>query len=332
MTHRKAVTSPRSVEEIRKDIFDLRRAIADAKDADSVGKLVMPTPEEDAAIRAGIDADPDTTELTDAQFAQAKRALRPDGSHYVDAAKPQGGDSALEAGEAPQTCAQPNHPEVPHTNHPMRHYDRTCPACNPAGQVEEGSANGTCRKCGGAMKPGQAAQPFYSCSDEGTCSPAPGPARLIDCLKCESCGWSVTDGVDSPDKGLGACPVSRATRGDKTHDRRSEERNRRAGEEEQGSGEARRCDAVRAGGAEPGTCGGNAAQHEVEAQPGPSAPAIAAGVASPRASLTDEQRNAIADEAFAHFDIPAKERHESLADHLIQLTEKVVVGVEGLKR
>ncbi|GAB3763660.1 hypothetical protein GCM10028796_17560 [Ramlibacter monticola] len=51
-----------------------------------------------------------------------------------------------------------------------------------------------CRKCGGAMKPGKAMGQTMDCSDEGTCSPA-GPGKLIDCMKCERCGWSVTAGV-----------------------------------------------------------------------------------------------------------------------------------------
>lgn len=51
-----------------------------------------------------------------------------------------------------------------------------------------------CRKCGGAMKPGKAMGQTVECSDEGTCSPA-GPGKLIDCMKCEVCGWSVTAGA-----------------------------------------------------------------------------------------------------------------------------------------
>lgn len=39
--------------------------------------LVMPTPEEDAAINAGINADPDTYELSKAEFRQLKRGGRP---------------------------------------------------------------------------------------------------------------------------------------------------------------------------------------------------------------------------------------------------------------
>lgn len=57
-----------------------------------------------------------------------------------------------------------------------------------------------CRKCGGAMKPGKAMAQTMDCSDEGTCSPA-GPGKLIDCMKCERCGWSVTAGVEGRSNG-----------------------------------------------------------------------------------------------------------------------------------
>lgn len=40
-------------------------------------KLIMPTPEEDAAIDRGIGADPDTYELSSEEFKQLKRAGRP---------------------------------------------------------------------------------------------------------------------------------------------------------------------------------------------------------------------------------------------------------------
>ena len=42
--------------------------------------LVLPTPEEDAAIRAGIAADPDTYEVGDSEFAMMRRPGRPMGS------------------------------------------------------------------------------------------------------------------------------------------------------------------------------------------------------------------------------------------------------------
>lgn len=48
-----------------------------------------------------------------------------------------------------------------------------------------------CRHCGGNMKPGQAMAQTYNTSDEGTCSPG-GPGKVVECLKCEACGWSVT--------------------------------------------------------------------------------------------------------------------------------------------
>jgi hypothetical protein len=65
------------------------------------------------------------------------------------------------------------------------------------------------------------------------------------------------------EKELGACSLSRATIGVRTHDRRPQESNRSVGEEKQRSGEAGRCDATRASGAELGARGGNAAQHQV---------------------------------------------------------------------
>lgn len=40
-------------------------------------ELILPTPEEDAAINAGIEADPDTYELSKSEFGQLKRVGRP---------------------------------------------------------------------------------------------------------------------------------------------------------------------------------------------------------------------------------------------------------------
>ena len=62
-----------------------------------------------------------------------------------------------------------------------------------------------CRKCGGLMKPGKAMGQTVNFGDEGTCSPA-GPGVLIDCLKCEVCGWSVY--APQPEQQSTAQPVA----------------------------------------------------------------------------------------------------------------------------
>ncbi len=59
------------------------------------------------------------------------------------------------------------------------------------GDMEDAALARMCRKCGGAMKPGIATEQTTSISDEGTCSTG-GPGRVIDCMKCSACGWSVT--------------------------------------------------------------------------------------------------------------------------------------------
>lgn len=43
----------------------------------STRKLIMPTPEEDSAINAGIAADPDTFEPSETEFKRLKRMGRP---------------------------------------------------------------------------------------------------------------------------------------------------------------------------------------------------------------------------------------------------------------
>lgn len=54
----------------------------------------------------------------------------------------------------------------------------------------------TCRKCGGDMKPGLAmgqtvtGMPDFIGGEVCTVSPG-GPGKLIECSKCEECGWSV---------------------------------------------------------------------------------------------------------------------------------------------
>lgn len=63
--------------------------------------------------------------------------------------------------------------------------------------LEDGAKGNRCRHCGGAMKPGIAIQqtvsgaPDFPGAEAVTVSPG-GTGRLIDCIKCEACGWSVT--------------------------------------------------------------------------------------------------------------------------------------------
>lgn len=59
----------------------------------------------------------------------------------------------------------------------------------------------TCRKCGGPMVPGIATGQTFTPGtpdfpgDKTACTvSAGGPGVLIDCMKCETCGWSVTKG------------------------------------------------------------------------------------------------------------------------------------------
>lgn len=61
-----------------------------------------------------------------------------------------------------------------------------------------------CRKCGGEMKPGKAMgqtavarRPARDAHDVRTFY-AGGTGKLIDCLKCSACGWSVS--ASSPSK------------------------------------------------------------------------------------------------------------------------------------
>lgn len=56
-----------------------------------------------------------------------------------------------------------------------------------------------CKRCGGIMRPGIAMGQTWSAGipdfpGQDTCitmSPG-GPGRVIDCMKCEACGWSQT--------------------------------------------------------------------------------------------------------------------------------------------
>lgn len=59
----------------------------------------------------------------------------------------------------------------------------------------------SCRKCGGTMKPSKAIEQTYTTGmpdfpgdTVGITISAGGPGKLVDCLKCEKCGWSVTGG------------------------------------------------------------------------------------------------------------------------------------------
>jgi hypothetical protein len=111
------------------------------------------------------------------------------------------------------------------------------------------------------------------------CSCAPGvaptlPAAARERLSGGHIARPDPAGVNPSEKGLGVCPTSRATLLEiEPNGRETEDSNRSAGEEERRGGEARRCDAARAGSAELGSRSGNAVQHEVVTAPGPSAPA-----------------------------------------------------------
>ena len=57
-----------------------------------------------------------------------------------------------------------------------------------------------CNRCGGEMNPGQALESTLvgEPDDMGGCvtvSPG-GPGKLVPCMKCAECGWSVTVGSD----------------------------------------------------------------------------------------------------------------------------------------
>lgn len=64
------------------------------------------------------------------------------------------------------------------------------------------ASNDQCRKCVGEMRPGVAIAPtvVMGCPDfpgntaesGGQTLSYGGPGRLVDCMKCAACGWSVT--------------------------------------------------------------------------------------------------------------------------------------------
>ncbi|MGZ8158355.1 MAG: hypothetical protein ACXWT4_06055 [Methylobacter sp.] len=57
-----------------------------------------------------------------------------------------------------------------------------------------------CKRCQGEMKPGKAIKNTLTgipdfIGDDHVCTVSPGgPGKLIDCLKCPECGYSVTLG------------------------------------------------------------------------------------------------------------------------------------------
>lgn len=62
--------------------------------------------------------------------------------------------------------------------------------------------DGTCRRCGGTLRPGQAIEQTWKPGIDarmgdtrGATMIAGGPGKLVPCLKCERCGWSVTGGM-----------------------------------------------------------------------------------------------------------------------------------------
>ena len=63
---------------------------------------------------------------------------------------------------------------------------------------DEMSVSGHCPKCGGTLRPGKALVNGWSgCDDMGeicTVSLDPRISKMIDCMKCEKCGWSVSAG------------------------------------------------------------------------------------------------------------------------------------------
>ena len=59
----------------------------------------------------------------------------------------------------------------------------------------------TCRKCGGTMRSSKAlaqtltaGTPDFPDDTHASTFSAGGPGELINCMKCEACGWSVTKG------------------------------------------------------------------------------------------------------------------------------------------
>ncbi len=70
------------------------------------------------------------------------------------------------------------------------------------GGEESGMSESKCKRCGAEMKPGKAIEQTWTPGipdfpgdpreSIGQTMNAGGPGRLIECLKCQACGWSVT--------------------------------------------------------------------------------------------------------------------------------------------
>lgn len=75
--------------------------------------------------------------------------------------------------------------------------EQGCNAKDMAESMRRAAGDDCCRHCGGQMKPSKAiaqtwaGQPEWEGDTIYTMSPS-GPGRMIDCMKCEKCGYSVT--------------------------------------------------------------------------------------------------------------------------------------------
>lgn len=68
-----------------------------------------------------------------------------------------------------------------------------------------------CRRCYAEMKPGKAIQQTFTAGmpdfpgdpagSRGVTMSAGGPGRLVDCMKCSACGWSVTGAATQEQQG-----------------------------------------------------------------------------------------------------------------------------------
>lgn len=138
------------------------------------------------------------------------------------------------------------------------------------------------------------AQMQARCAGDKTINPGDALGRCFDCMWAGklACPHTATDAAgvqtvcsDQPGirneavRGTARAPSRAPTLLEiKPNERATEIRDRRAGEEGHRGGATARSDELRAGGAESGARGSDAAQHEVAPQPGPRAPAVIAGV------------------------------------------------------